>query len=44
VAVGDIETALGGALLASLRHKTHRRRAVLQRDVQHFGGDGHLQV
>ena len=41
---GGVEAALGGALLAPLRHDAGGVRPVAQRDRQHLVGRRHLQV
>ena len=40
----DVEPALGGALLALLRHQRHHVRLDLARDAHHLVGGGHLEV
>ena len=39
-----VETALGRPLLALLRHDAGRMRLVLQRDADHLGRGGHLEI
>ena len=44
LAARHVEPALGGLLLALLRHQAAGMRHVAQRDGQHLVGGGHLEV
>ena len=44
VLAGDVEAALGGALLAPLRHQAGRVRRGLDRDRHHLVGRRHFEI